>query len=72
LENTGDGKWVNHVIDDSWSQQHAVMIVDFQKTGNIGLLTGKRYMAHNRHDPGAHELLGSTGTSEYLTRPPTT
>ena len=58
LENTGDGKWVKHVIDDSWSRPHAVLIVNFRKTGNIGLLTGKRYMAHNGHDPGAHEPLG--------------
>jgi hypothetical protein len=58
LEHTSDGKWVKHVIDDSWSQPHAMMIVDFRKTGNIGLLTGKRYMAHNGHDPGAREPLG--------------
>ena len=58
LENTGDGKWVKHVIDDSWSQAHAVVLVDFRKTGNIGLLTGKRYMAHNGSDPGEREPLG--------------
>jgi hypothetical protein len=58
LENKRDGKWEKHVIDDSWSQAHAVEIVDFRKSGNLGLLTGKRYMAHNGHDPGAHEPLG--------------
>jgi hypothetical protein len=58
LEHTSDGKWVKHEIDDSWSQAHAVMLVDFRKTGNFGLLTGKRYMAHNGHDPGEREPLG--------------
>jgi FG-GAP-like repeat len=58
MENAGNGKWIKHVIDDSWSQGHAVELVDFRKTGNIGLLTGKRYQAHNGHDPGSHEPLG--------------
>jgi len=48
LEHTSDGKWVKHVIDDSWSQAHAVVMWIFRKTGNIGLLTGKRYMAPQR------------------------
>jgi hypothetical protein len=58
LEQTSDHKWVKHVIDDSWSQPHAMVIVDFRKTGNWGLLTGKRYFAHNGHDPGEREPLG--------------
>lgn len=58
LENTGGNKWVKHVIDDSWSQAHAAVLVDFRGKGNLGLLTGKRYMAHNGHDPGEREPLG--------------
>jgi len=58
LEQTSDHKWVKHVIDDSWSQPHAMVIVDFRKTGNLGLLTGKRYFAHNGRDPGEREPLG--------------
>jgi hypothetical protein len=58
LENKGDGQWEKHIIDDSWSQPHAVTLVDFRGTHNIGLLTGKRYMAHNGHDPGSREPLG--------------
>ncbi|HEX4167208.1 MAG TPA: VCBS repeat-containing protein [Bryobacteraceae bacterium] len=58
LENKGGGAWEKHVIDDSWSQPHAVTLVDFRGGKNIGLLTGKRYMAHNGHDPGAREPLG--------------
>ncbi|MDQ2777601.1 MAG: VCBS repeat-containing protein [Acidobacteriota bacterium] len=58
MENKADGTWEKHVIDDSWSQPHAVTLVDFRGHGNLGLLTGKRYMAHNGHDPGAREPLG--------------
>ena len=32
LENKGDGKWVKHMIDDSWSQPHAMSMVDFRET----------------------------------------
>jgi hypothetical protein len=58
LENKGDGQWEKHMIDESWSEPHAVTLVDFRGTHNIGLLTGKRYMAHNGGDPGAREPLG--------------
>ena len=58
LEHKADGSWEKHVIDDSWSQPHAMTLVDFRGTGNLGILTGKRYMAHNGHDPGSHEPLG--------------
>lgn len=58
LEHKADGSWEKHVIDDSWSQPHAVTLVDFRGHHNIGLLTGKRYMAHNGKDPGAREPLG--------------
>jgi hypothetical protein len=33
-------------------------LVDFRGRGNLGLLTGKRYFAHNGRDPGAREPLG--------------
>ncbi len=58
LEHKADGSWEKHIIDESWSQPHAVTLVDFRGGQNIGLLTGKRYMAHNGHDPGAREPLG--------------
>jgi hypothetical protein len=58
LENKADGTWEKHMIDDSWSQPHATTLVDFRGTGNLGILTGKRYMAHNGHDPGEREPLG--------------
>lgn len=58
LEHVADGSWKQHMIDDSWSQAHAVALIDFRGGGNLGLLTGKRYMAHNGHDPGEREPLG--------------
>ncbi len=58
LEHKADRSWEKHVIDDSWSQPHAVTLVDFRESGNIGLLTGKRFMAHNGRDPGEREPLG--------------
>lgn len=58
LENKGDSHWEKHIIDDSWSQAHAVTPVDLRGGNAFGLLTGKRFMAHNGHDPGEREPLG--------------
>jgi hypothetical protein len=58
LENKPDGTWEKHMIDESWSQPHATTLVDFRGKGNLGILTGKRYFAHNGHDPGEREPLG--------------
>lgn len=55
-EQGADAKWTKHVIDDTWSQAHAMTFVDWG-AGRQGWLTGKRYMAHD-HDPGAREALG--------------
>jgi hypothetical protein len=70
LEHKADDTWEKHIIDDSWSQPHAVTMVDFRGGKNIGLLTGKRYMAHNGADPGAREPLG-VYWYERLVRPDT-
>jgi hypothetical protein len=58
LEQGPGGKWIEHKIDDSWSQAHAVVPVQWEAGGRRGFLTGKRYMAHNGHDPGEREPLG--------------
>ena len=58
LKNMGDGKWSKQVIDDSWSQPHAIHIADLNKDGQPDIVTGKRYMAHNGKDPGEREPLG--------------
>ena len=49
--------WTKHVIDDAWSQAHALTLVDLLGDGRKELVTGKRYYAHE-HDPGANEPLG--------------
>jgi hypothetical protein len=58
MEQGADGKWTKRMIDDSWSQAHAVTPVDLNGDGKVDLVTGKRYMAHNGKDPGEREPLG--------------
>jgi hypothetical protein len=53
-----DPVWVRHTIDNSWSQAHASQLVDLNGDGQLDLVTGKRYMAHNGTDPGEKEPLG--------------
>jgi hypothetical protein len=57
-EQTADGRWLQHVIDNTWSQAHASALVDLNGDGQPDLVTGKRYMAHNGSDPGEREPLG--------------
>jgi len=52
------GEWKRHLIDDSWSQAHALTLTDLRGGKATGLLTGKRYMAHNGKDPGERDPLG--------------
>ena len=54
----GNRTWVKHVIDNAWSQAHALTIADLKGDGKPVLVTGKRYYAHE-HDKGANEPLGS-------------
>jgi hypothetical protein len=58
MEHAADGKWVKHVIDESWSQAHSLVLADVNGDGQLDLVTGKRYMAHNGNDPGEREPLG--------------
>jgi hypothetical protein len=58
MEQTAGGKWTKHVIDDSWSQGHAMIMADLNGDGKPDLVTGKRFMAHNGRDPGEREPLG--------------
>ena len=50
--------WSKHIIDNSWSQAHALTLADLTGDGQPELITGKRYMAHNGRDPGEREPLG--------------
>ncbi len=47
-----------HLIDDAWSQPHAMTLQDITGDGYPELITGKRLYAHNGHDPGGREPLG--------------
>ena len=51
----GKSQWKKHVIDESWSQAHALAWVDLDGDGNKDLITGKRVRAHSGRDPGADE-----------------
>ncbi len=61
LENQGvvDEKiqWVRHLIDDTWSQPHFLLLADLNLDGIPEVVTGKRYYAHNGNDPGADHPL---------------
>jgi hypothetical protein len=58
LERSDGATWTKRVIDDSWSQSHALTLVDLNGDGKKDILTGKRFMAHNGRDPGEREPLG--------------
>ncbi|MBI2681533.1 MAG: VCBS repeat-containing protein [Candidatus Solibacter usitatus] len=58
MEQGPGGKWTKHLIDESWSQAHAMTMIDLNGDGKKDFVTGKRYMAHNGHDPGEREPLG--------------
>lgn len=53
-QQTPDG-WKTQEIDKSFSQTHAVVLADINGNGLLDFVTGKRYYAHNGHDPGAEE-----------------
>jgi hypothetical protein len=57
-EQTADGKWIQHIIDNTWSQAHAAILVDMNGDGQLDVVTGKRYFAHNGNDPGEREPIG--------------
>jgi hypothetical protein len=69
-EQTADGKWIQHVIDNTWSQAHASALVDMNGDGQLDFVTGKRYFAHNGADPGEREPIGLYWY-EYRKAPPT-
>ena len=49
--------WIQHVIDESWSQAHYLAFADIDNDGNKEIITGKRFMAHNGGDPDAYGKL---------------
>ena len=49
--------WEKHVIDESFSQVHALKLVDLDGDGEPELLVGKRYRGHDGKDPGSYDPL---------------
>jgi hypothetical protein len=48
-------KWIRHTIDESFSQSHALALVDIDGDGVPELVTGKRYRGHSGDDPGSYD-----------------
>lgn len=58
FENTGGNEqpeFKYHLIDESYSQTHALELVDINGDGHKDLVTGKRYFAHQGNDPGGRD-----------------
>ncbi len=55
FEQDAEGGFTRHEIDKSISQTHALILADINSDGLQDMVTGKRYYAHNGHDPGAEQ-----------------
>ena len=58
FENVGSNsepKFEYRLIDEHYSQTHAMEFVDVNKDGTRDIVTGKRYYAHNGSDPGGKD-----------------
>ena len=51
-------RFMQHLIDDSWTQAHSLALADLDNDGVPELVTGKRFMAHNGNDPEEFKPLG--------------
>ncbi|MBO9731546.1 MAG: VCBS repeat-containing protein [Chitinophaga sp.] len=50
--------WIKHAVDPNNSQYHTMLWTDIDGDGQEELVTGKRYRAHNDHDPGSADPCG--------------
>ena len=67
--NAAQPRWTKHLIDDAWSQAHAMTMSDLTGDGHPELVTGKRLYAHNGHDNGGREVLGLYWYEQVLSVP---
>ncbi|QHN04295.1 VCBS repeat-containing protein [Granulicella sp. WH15] len=77
LEQSGSGagrRWTQHLIDESFSQSHALRLADIDGDGQPELITGKRYRGHSGNDAGSYDpvvlyayRIGKTGTFTRFT-----
>ena len=51
-------KFIKHAIDPFQSQYHTMEWADIDNDGQMELITGKRYRAHNGRDPGDNDSPG--------------
>jgi len=51
-------RFVQHLIDDTWTQAHSLALGDLDGDGVPELITGKRFQAHNGGDPEEDRPLG--------------
>jgi hypothetical protein len=54
-QSNGATTWRQRLIDDKFSQAHALSWEDIDGDGKPELITGKRYYAHSGKDPGAND-----------------
>ncbi len=54
----GTRTWTKHDIETNRSQFHDLQLHDIDNDGQPELVTGKRFWAHNGHDPGDRDPLG--------------
>lgn len=57
-DDQGNRTWTKHDIDTKRSQYHDLVMADIDNDGEPELITGKRYRAHQGHDPGSADPLG--------------
>ncbi|MDG2166577.1 MAG: VCBS repeat-containing protein [Opitutales bacterium] len=55
VDSKGEPQWKEHLIDDSFSQPHALHWADIDGDGEDEMITGKRIFAHNGRDDGGTE-----------------
>jgi hypothetical protein len=51
----GQPRFAYHLIDETYSQTHAMEYVDINGDGQRDIVTGKRFFAHNGSDPGGKD-----------------